>query len=44
MERLPLASRPRHLRLDGTGGWLLVAALPWLGYVGVELAISGRLG
>ena len=27
MERLPLASRPRHLRLDGTGGWLLVAVL-----------------
>jgi hypothetical protein len=27
MERLSLASRPRHLRLDGTGGWLLVAML-----------------
>jgi cation:H+ antiporter len=26
------------------GGWLLVAALPWLGYVVAELAISGRLG
>jgi cation:H+ antiporter len=26
------------------GGWLLVAALPWLGYVVAELALSGRLG
>jgi cation:H+ antiporter len=26
------------------GGWLLVAALPWIGYVIAELAISGRLG
>jgi cation:H+ antiporter len=26
------------------GGWLLLAALPWLGYVVAELAFSGRLG
>jgi cation:H+ antiporter len=26
------------------GGWLLLAALPWLGYVVAELALSGRLG
>jgi cation:H+ antiporter len=26
------------------GGWLLAAALPWLGYVVAELALSGRLG
>jgi cation:H+ antiporter len=26
------------------GGWLLVAALPWLGFVVAELALGGRLG
>jgi len=26
------------------GGWLLVAALPWLGYVVAELTLSGRPG
>jgi cation:H+ antiporter len=26
------------------GGWLVVAALPWLGFVVAELALSGRLG
>jgi cation:H+ antiporter len=26
------------------GGWLLLGALPWLGYVVAELALSGRLG
>jgi cation:H+ antiporter len=26
------------------GGWLLVAALPWLAYVAAELATAGRLG
>jgi cation:H+ antiporter len=26
------------------GGWLLLAALPWLGYVVAELSLSGRLG
>ena len=26
------------------GGWLLLAALPWLGFVAAELAASGRLG
>jgi hypothetical protein len=26
------------------GGWLVVAALPWLGYLVAELALSGRPG
>jgi cation:H+ antiporter len=26
------------------GGWLVVAALPWLGYLVAELVLSGRLG
>jgi cation:H+ antiporter len=26
------------------GGWLLVAAVPWLGYIAAELIISGHLG